>query len=107
LKTAGKPRPRTEPIEDRSGSTSQQFRRHVRDFLDCIKSRQQPVSDLESAHRVTTACHLANLSLRLGRSLRWDATREQVNGDAEANRLLVRPDRAPWDRELQALKLEG
>ena len=62
-----------------------------------------PISDLESAHRVTTACHLANLSLRLGRSLRWNATREDFVADAEAARLLERPYRPPWDRELQAL----
>jgi predicted dehydrogenase len=100
---AGKSRARTEAIEDRSGRSSAQLRRHVRDFLDCVKSRRQPVSELESAHGVAIACHLANLSLRLGRKLRWDAAREQVTDDAEANRLLTRPYRSPWDRELRAL----
>jgi hypothetical protein len=77
---------------------------HVRNFLDCIKSRKEPISDLESAHRVATVCHLANISLRLGgRRLRWDATREEIVGDAEASRMLVRPYRAPWDRELKSL----
>src|SRR5439155_24213755 len=52
---------RTEPDRDDSGDPRQQFRQHVRNFLDCIKSRRQPVSDLESAHRVATACHLANI----------------------------------------------
>jgi predicted dehydrogenase len=93
----------TEPAEDRTGDTRAQFRLHVRDFLDCVKSRQEPVSDLETAHRVATVCHLANLSLRLGRKLRWDAGREEVIGDAEAGRWLARPYRAPWDRELKAL----
>lgn len=102
-RTDGAAPPRTRAVEDRSGSTSAQFQQHVRDFLDCVKSRGTPVSDLESAHRVTTACHLANLSLRLGRKLRWDARREEVVGDAEANRLLSRPYRAPWDRALRAL----
>jgi predicted dehydrogenase len=105
VKTDGKPRTRTEAIEDRTGSTSQQFRRHVREFLDCIKSRRQPISDVESAHGVTTACHLANVSLRVGRKLRWDAAREEVSGDADANRLLVRPYRTPWDREFAGLGL--
>ena len=50
-----------------------QFKRHARNFLECVRSRRTPISDLESAHRVATACHLANLSLRLGRKLRWDA----------------------------------
>jgi predicted dehydrogenase len=99
----GPRKPRTEPAEDRSGDTRGQFREHVRNFLDCVKSRKQPISDLASAHRTATACHLANLSLRLGRKLRWDAAREEIVGDAEANRWLVRPYRAPWDRELTAL----
>jgi predicted dehydrogenase len=97
------PKPRTESIEDTSGDNRAQFVDHVRDFLDCIRSRKQPVSDLESGHRTVTACHLANLSLRLGRKLRWDSVRETIVGDAEAAGWLVRPYRAPWDRELKAL----
>jgi predicted dehydrogenase len=95
----------TTAVRDDSGSELDQFHRHVRNFLDCVKSRQQPISDLESAHRVSTICHLANLSLRLGRSLRWDAAQEDVLGDAQASRLLIRPYRAPWDAELKALNV--
>jgi predicted dehydrogenase len=93
----------TEAVEDRTGSARDQLARHVRGFLDCIKSRKEPVSDLESGHQVAVACHLANLSLRLGRKLRWNARREEVIDDEEANRHLVRPYRAPWDKELKAL----
>jgi predicted dehydrogenase len=93
----------TEPLKDESGDEYDQFRRHARNFLDCVKSRQEPVSDLESAHRVVTVCHLANLSLRLGRKLRWDAAREVVIDDAEATRALERPYRAPWDSVLKSL----
>jgi predicted dehydrogenase len=100
---AGPPELWTEPIKDDTGDPAEQFRAHVRDFLDCVKSRRQPVADLESGHRVATACHLANLALRLGRRLRWDADKEDVAGDAEASRQLVRPYRAPWDAELKAL----
>jgi predicted dehydrogenase len=99
----GPVRMRAESVEDRSGDGRAQFREHVRNFLDCVRSRKQPVSDLESGHRAATACHLANLSLRLGRKLRWDAEKEMVIGDAEAARWLVRPYRAPWDRELKSL----
>lgn len=95
--------PRTAAIEDPSGDEFDQFRRHARDFLDCVRSRRQPISGLEDGHRVATACHLANLSLRLGRPLRWDADRETVIGDPEAERLLERPYRAPWDAELRTL----
>ena len=91
--------------EDKSGSSKEQYLAHVRNFLDCIKTGAEPVSDLESAHRVSTACHLVNISLRLGRSVRWDSAREEVVGDPEAARMLVRPYRAPWDRELKALKV--
>ncbi len=94
---------RTAPVEDRTGNVNEQFRLHVHDFLDCVKSRRQPVSDLEGAHRVATVCHLANISLRLGRKVRWDADKETVTGDAEAARWLTRPYRAPWDRELHSL----
>jgi hypothetical protein len=95
----------TSSVEDRSGDPRRQLELHVRDFLDCVKSRKQPLSDLESAHRVATVCHLANISLRLGRRLRWDAKKEEVIGDPEASRMLRRPYRAPWDRELQGLKV--
>jgi len=93
----------TTSIEDRSGSEAEQFTGHVRNFLDCVKSRETPISDLASAHRVSTMCHLANLSLRLGRTLRWDAKREEVIDDADATAHLVRPYRAPWDAELRAM----
>jgi predicted dehydrogenase len=94
---------RTEAIEDRSGSSEAQYDAHARNFLDCVKSRKQPISDLASAQRVAVACHLANLSMRLGRLLRWDGKSKSVLGDDEANRALVRPYRSPWDKELKAL----
>jgi hypothetical protein len=94
---------RTERVEDRSGDQREQFREHVRNFLDCVKSRATPISDLTSGHRVATACHLANISLRLGRKLSWDATQETIVNDAEAAKMLVREYRTPWDRELKAL----
>jgi len=95
----------TTAVNDQSGNSLDQFRRHVRNFLDCIKSRQQPISDLESGHRVASLCHLANLSLQLGRSLHWDAKAETIRGDDEAAKLLERPYRAPWDAELKAVLL--
>ena len=73
-----------------------QLKDHVRNFLDCVKTRKQPVSDLESAHRVAVACHLANLSLRLGRKVRWDPRTEMIMGDHAATRMLNRPMREPY-----------
>jgi predicted dehydrogenase len=90
-------------VEDRTGDEFDQFRRHAANFLECIRSRHEPISDLVSGHRVATACHLANLSLRLGRKLRWDSARETVLGDSEAEARLERPYRAPWNAERDAL----
>jgi predicted dehydrogenase len=93
----------TNAIKDESGDGSVLFKRHVRNFLDCVKSRSQPLSDLESSHRVATACHLANLSLRLGRMIRWDNDKEEILDDPAVAKMLVRPYRSPWDLELKAL----
>ncbi len=69
---------------------------HVRDWLDCIKSRKQPVCHPESAHRATTICHAANIGLRLGRSLKWDPVAERFLDDDQANAMLLRAMRPPW-----------
>jgi predicted dehydrogenase len=78
---------------------------HAQHFIDCVKSRKRPVADVEDGHQVTTACHLANLSMELGRKLRWDAATEEVIGDREANAKLVRPYRKPWDQVLRSFNV--
>jgi len=103
--TSGAPKPRTEAVTDTSGDGSAQFVDHARNFLECVRTRQTPRSDLESGHRVATLCHLANISLRLGRQLRWDSHRETITGDREAEAMLERPYRPPWDAELKALRV--
>jgi predicted dehydrogenase len=72
------------------------IRRHMEDFLTAIEARSKPVADIEQGHISTASCILANLSMRLGRTLVWDAERRQVTNDPEANRLLRRPYRQPW-----------
>ena len=69
---------------------------HARNFLDCIKSRQDPVEPVEAGHRTASFCHLANMAMLLRRKIRWDPLQEQIIGDDEANRMLSRPMRAPW-----------
>jgi len=71
-------------------------RRHMQDFLRAIASRGRPVADIEEGHTSTASCILANLSMRLGRTLTWDSAKGQVVGDEEANRLLRREYRQPW-----------
>jgi predicted dehydrogenase len=86
-----------------SGTSAEQLDLHVRNFLDCVRSRRRPNADVEDGHRTATACHLANISLRTGRKLRWDAAKEEILGDSEAARMLERPYRAPWDTVLKGL----
>jgi myo-inositol 2-dehydrogenase/D-chiro-inositol 1-dehydrogenase len=69
---------------------------HVRNFLECIKSRKRPASHPELAHRAHTIAHCANLCLRLGRKLRWDPAAERFVDDDQANRMLSRVMRVPW-----------
>jgi predicted dehydrogenase len=72
------------------------IRGHMRDFLSAIDKRGRPVADIEEGHISTASCILANLSQKLGRSLKWDPVKHRVVGDEEANRLLARPYRKPW-----------
>jgi predicted dehydrogenase len=69
---------------------------HMQDLLYAMSRRGRPVADIQQGHISTASCILANLSMQLGRSLAWDADRQQVVGDADANRLLRRPYRKPW-----------
>jgi hypothetical protein len=54
-------------------------------FLECVKSRKQPISTVEVAHRVITACHLGNIAIHTKRKIRWDWQKEQIVGDTEAS----------------------
>jgi predicted dehydrogenase len=69
---------------------------HEEDFFNCIRTRQKPIMTIEAGHAVATLCILGNISYILGRKLHWDAKSEKVIGDAEANRMLRRPNRSPW-----------
>jgi predicted dehydrogenase len=66
------------------------------DFLQCVKSRKDPYFPVDIGHRVSTVCHLANIAIKLGRKLKWNPKREQFVGDDEANKMLDRPRRDPW-----------
>jgi predicted dehydrogenase len=69
---------------------------HARNFLECLKTRQKPNADVEEGHLSAVMCHLGNISTRLGRTLRWDADKEQIAGDPEANKWLGREYRGSW-----------
>ena len=72
------------------------IRGHMMDLLRAIDKRSRPVADIEQGYISTASCILANNALKLGRSLTWDANKNQVTGDAEANKLLKRAYRKPW-----------
>jgi predicted dehydrogenase len=69
---------------------------HQRNFLDAVKSRKQPESNLEYARQMALPMHLALISFRLKRKLEWNSISEQFEGDPAANYLLSRAYRAPW-----------
>ena len=89
------PEDRTE--KDLETHVAPAIRAHMSDFLSCIESRRTPVADIEQGYMSSAACILANISMKLGRSLEWDHAKGLVVGDTEANRLLRRPYRAPWE----------
>ena len=72
---------------------------HMENFFDCVRSRKPPICDVETGHRSATMCHLGAISMRTGRSLTWDATREKFVGEfaGEANAHVERELRAPYD----------
>jgi hypothetical protein len=68
----------------------------MKNLLSCIATREKPVADIEQGHISSASCILANVAMRLGRSLKWDPATHTVIGDDEANKALARPYRAPW-----------
>ena len=72
-------------------------RLHLMNFIECVRTRQKPVADVEIGHRSTTVPHLGNIAFRTGQKIHWDAEREEIAGSAEANVLLERAARKPWD----------
>ncbi|MCA9051625.1 MAG: Gfo/Idh/MocA family oxidoreductase [Planctomycetaceae bacterium] len=88
--------PEDETEKDLERHVASAIRGHMRNFLDCIDSREKPVADIEQGHISTASCILANISLEVGRSLAWDPQTHAIPGDSEANNKLRRPYRAPW-----------
>lgn len=70
---------------------------HMGNFFDCLQTRNQPISDIESQHRSVSTCHLANISMKLGRPLKWDPDREVFEGDSEADSMLSREHRKGFE----------
>jgi hypothetical protein len=69
---------------------------HMRNFLDCVKSRQETVANPTVMHRSMTTVHAANICMWLGRDLKFDPTKDEFVNDDEANRLVSRAMREPY-----------
>ena len=69
---------------------------HMENFLQCLRTGQDPICPVEAGHRSNTICVLTHLSMKLARKLHWDPENEQIRNDAEANSMLDYDHRAPW-----------
>jgi hypothetical protein len=70
---------------------------HARNFIECVRSRSAPAASVETGHKSTLIGHLGNIAFKTGRKLRWDGKAERFNGDREADTLLARTARPPWN----------
>ncbi len=91
------PEPKKEDLEPQKAPAGADSRPpHIRNFLDCVKTREQPVMDFDTSHFVSTIAHLGNLAFRTGAEVHWDAETERVVNNDAADALVAYPYRAPW-----------
>ncbi|MCX8065789.1 MAG: Gfo/Idh/MocA family oxidoreductase [Candidatus Hydrogenedentes bacterium] len=69
---------------------------HHKNFIECVKTRQDPMAPVEVGYHTATMCHMANIAMRLGRKLNWDPEKEMFVNDDEANRMMQPSMRSPW-----------
>ena len=70
---------------------------HMQNFMDCVKSRETPISDVWTHHRAMTTCHLANIAIRLDKTLEWDPKTEQITNDPSLNSWQAREQRKGYE----------
>ena len=75
---------------------SQSHEKHVKNFLDCVRSRQKPICDIESGHRAALVAHMGNIAYRTGNKLYWDDGKDKFRDDPKANAFLKPDYRSPW-----------
>jgi hypothetical protein len=68
----------------------------MKNFIDCVRSRNTPIADIETGHRSTSTALLGNIAYRTGRRIEWDGAKERIVGDPKASALLMREYRRPW-----------
>ena len=80
----------------KQSATLWQAKYHIQNWMDCVKTREKPFRDIELAVNTMSVCHLGGIAYRLQKSLQWDAANCQFIGDEEANRMVDRARREPW-----------
>lgn len=85
------------PVPDNPDVLSSVADRHLKNWVDCIRSREKPNAGAEIGHRASVICHLINICRELGRPLKWDPKKEEFIGDEEANALRSRPRRKGYE----------
>ena len=84
-------------VEARKGTAGTDGRpAHIRNFLDCVKSRNDPVENLEIGHFISSVAHLGNLAIRSGKQIAWDPEKEKITNDKTADQLIRVKYRKPW-----------
>ena len=78
------------------GSSADSTTGLIRNFLDCIKSRENTICSLEEGHRSTSFAHLANIAVTVKQQLQWDAVSKRFTNSDKANQLLGYEYRKPW-----------
>jgi predicted dehydrogenase len=73
---------------------------HMANFLECVKTRKEPICPAVVGHRSATMCHLGAISVRLGRKINWDPKKEEFVNDPEAQQMASRPQRAPFNYDM-------
>ncbi len=73
---------------------------HAQVFIDNVRAHKKPFADVEAGHHASNPGHLMNIAWKVGRKIHWDAEKEQVVGDEEANALVTKKYRAPWKLEV-------
>lgn len=73
---------------------------HTANFIEGMKARKQPISDVWSHNRMLEICHLSNIAMRLGRELKWDPAKREIVGDAQANSFLARENRKGFEIDM-------
>jgi predicted dehydrogenase len=91
------PAPRMEPVKEAAKGGNQDLTTlHMRNFLDCVKSRQRPNCDVEDGYRSTLFAHLGNIALETRSRLDWDPAAERITNNEAANQWLQYEYRPPW-----------